>query len=160
MSLSVLKPVLELWHSREPRERVLMSLAAVVLVLGTVYAAVLDPALQAAQRLKTDLPAAQRTAQQVQQLAGVLKAQPDSPQYTLNGAAGSMGSIDSVSQTSLQASLAAAGITATVSAAKPWVITVNSATGEALWAWVGQRAVSKTQLKRSASGAWQGELTL
>jgi general secretion pathway protein M len=134
------------WHSREPRERTLVSLAAAVLVLGGLYAWVLDPALTATQRLKTELPATQAKLAQVQSLAVAAKANASS-----NAAP---------NQANLQASLSAASMNATVSAAAPWVVTVNAATGDALWAWLRTHPAAKTALKRSAAGSWSGELTL
>lgn len=135
-----------LWHSREPRERTLVSLAAAVLVLGGLYAWVLDPALTATRRLKIELPAAQAKLAQVQSLAAAAKA--------------NASNTATPTQANLQVSLSGASISATVSAAAPWVITVNAATGDALWAWVNAHASSKTTLKRSATGSWSGEITL
>ncbi len=147
MKSAALTAFLDLWHSREPRERTLVSLAAAVLVLGGLYAWVLDPALQDTRRLITELPAAQAKLAQVQQLAATTKAagkaNPAAP-----------------SQATLQASLSAASINASVNAAAPWVVTVNAASGEALWAWLGSHAASKTALKRNANGSWAGEITL
>ena len=135
-----------LWHSRGSRERTLVSLAAAVLVLGGLYAWVLDPALTATRRLKTELPAAQAKLAQVQSLAAAAKANAS------NTAA--------PTQANLQASLSAASINATVSAAAPWMITVNAATGDALWGWLNAHPTAKTTLKRSATGSWSGEITL
>jgi type II secretory pathway component PulM len=147
MMSAVLDPLAQLWRSREPRERSLVALAAAVVLLGALYAGVLEPAWTTTQRLKTELPAAQAKSVQVQQLATSAKAH-----LALSGAA--------PSQTSLQASLSAANINAAVSAAAPWVVTVNAASGESLWAWLQAHATSKTALKRSANGSWAGELTL
>jgi type II secretory pathway component PulM len=145
--MSAVDSLATLWHSREPRERTLISLAAAVLLLGALYGWIIDPALSATQRLKTDLPAVQTKLAQVKSLAASVKANPS----TANTA---------VTQANVQASLSTANINATVSAATPWVVTVNAATGEALWAWLGTHSTSKTTLKRSASGLWSGELVL
>jgi type II secretory pathway component PulM len=136
-----------LWHSREPRERTLVALAAVVIVIGGLYAWVLDPALTTNRRLKTELPATHVKLAHVQSLAIAAKANASS-------------NVAAPSQANLQASLSAASISATVSAAPPWVITVNAATGDALWTWIKTHATNKTTLKRSATGNWSGELTL
>jgi type II secretory pathway component PulM len=133
------------WHSREPREHTMVTVAACVLVLGGLYAWVLDPAMTAIQRLKVDLPAAQTKLVQVQSLATGAKAN---------------ASTANPSQATLQASLSAASITATVSAASPWVVTINAASGDALWGWVNTHALTKVSLKRSATGTWSGELIL
>jgi type II secretory pathway component PulM len=147
MKTAVFDSLAVLWRSREPRERALLSLAAVVLVVGGLYGWVLEPAMAANQRLKTDLPAAQAKLAQVQQLAASAKT---------NAA----GNTAAPSQASLQASLSAASINATVSASAPWVVTITAANGEPLWAWLNTHAASKTALKRSANGSWSGELTL
>jgi type II secretory pathway component PulM len=147
MTQAFLTPLLDVWHSREPRERLLVSLAAAVLLLGGLYAWVLDPALQTTQRLKTELPLAQTKLAQVQQLSLAAKAN-------------ATGSSAAPNQASLQTGLSAAGINATVSAAAPWLVTINGAAGEPLWLWLKTHPTSKSTLKRNANGSWQGELTL
>jgi type II secretory pathway component PulM len=136
----------DLWFSREPRERKLVSIAALVLFFGGIYGLVLDPAWSGLKTLNTSLPAAQAQAAQVQALAAQLKTNPTvmSPS----------------NQANLQASLSAANINATVNAAAPWVVTVNNATGEALWTWLKTHNASNTSLKRSSTGAWSGDITL
>jgi general secretion pathway protein M len=147
MKSAFLESLSAVWHSREPRERALVSIAAAVLVLGGLYAWVLDPALAAKQRLKTELPAAQAKLAQVQSLASAAKANAANPAAV-------------PSQANLQASLAAAGVSATVSASAPWVVTVSASNGDAIWNWLKTHSVSKTALKRNANGSWAGELTL
>jgi type II secretory pathway component PulM len=136
----------DLWHSREARERKLISIAALVLFLGGVYGFILDPAWSGLKALKTSLPAAQTQAAQVNALAAQVKANP--------------AAMDTPNQTKLQASLSAANIAATVSAAAPWVVTVNGVSGQALWTWLRTHNASKTNLKRSSTGAWSGDITL
>jgi type II secretory pathway component PulM len=136
----------QLWHSREARERKLVSIAAGVLVVAGVYGFVLDPAWTGFNALKTSLPAAQANAAQVQALAQHIKANPSLTAPT-NAA-------------SLQQSLSAANINATTSPSAPWVVTVNSASGEALWAWLQTHKAVATQLKRSNVGVWSGQITL
>jgi general secretion pathway protein M len=143
---ATLSALQDLWHSREARERKLISIAALVLFLGGIYGFTLDPAWSGLKALKTSLPAAQAQAAQVQALAAQIKANP--------------AAMVASNQANLQASLSAANISATVSAAAPWVVTVNSASGEALWAWLKTHNASKSSLKRSSTGAWSGDITL
>jgi type II secretory pathway component PulM len=143
---ATLSALQDLWHSREARERKLISIAALVLFLGGVYGFILDPAWSGLKALKTSLPAAQAQAALVHALAAQVKANP--------------AAVDTPNQAKLQATLSGANIGATVSAAAPWVVTVNSASGEALWTWLRMHNASKTNLKRSSTGAWSGDITL
>ncbi len=136
----------DFWFSREPRERRVVSIAALVLFLSGIYGLILDPAWSGLKTLSTSLPATQAQAAQVQALAAQIKANPTV--------------MSSLNQANLQASLSAANINATVSATSPWVVTVNNATGEALWTWLKAHYASKTNLKRSSTGVWAGEVTI
>jgi general secretion pathway protein M len=144
----------QLWDSREPRERRLISVAAAVVILGAVYAFVLDPAVTGTAQLKASLPAAQAQLAQVKVLSEQVQAMPKD-----DAAAGAA----DITQASLQASLSAATIDGTVSLAAPWRITVRGSSGDALWNWLRQHSASSADLKRSsndASATWQGEVTL
>ncbi len=143
---ATLRALQDIWNSRDARERKLLIIALVVVFLGSVYGLILDPAWTGLNTLKTSLPAAQARQAQVQQLTAQIQANP-----VANAAP---------NQASLQASLSAANINATVSAAAPWVITINTATGDALWTWLKTNNATKTTLKRNPTGTWSGELTL
>ncbi len=143
---ATLQALQDIWLSRDARERKLLTIALAVVLLGGIYGLILDPALAGLNTLKTSLPATQAKQAQVQQLAAQIQATPTTLAPT--------------SQASLQASLSAANVNATVSASAPWVITINAATGEALWAWLKTNNANKSTLKRNANGIWSGELTL
>jgi len=57
------------WNERNKRERNMLSAAAVVIVLGLLYALLIDPALSGRRDLERKLPALRQQAAEVQALA-------------------------------------------------------------------------------------------
>lgn len=144
------------WLARALRERQLVLTAAGVVLLAVVYAGVYDPAAQGIAKLKLSLPKTQMQAAQTEQWAAQIAAQAQ-PQSSASSAA------DYASKAGIDASLQAAGLTAAQAAAAPaapFTVTVQSASGEQIWAWLRAAPASAASFKRSPNGAWQGTATL
>lgn len=119
------------WARLAPRERRLVSLAAAVAGLTLVWLLLLEPALQATQRLRQSLPALRAQAAQVD--AVVREAR------TLQRQGGGAATPQAL-QSDLEASLAMAGLTdvASIAALEPgqWQVTVQQAPAQALIQWL------------------------
>ncbi len=142
------------WQMRAPRERQLIAAAVAVVVGGVLYAGVYDPAAQGITKLTMSLPQTQMQAAQAEQLSAHISAQ-----VTSTGSA----KADYASNKGVDASLQAAGMGATQATSAttaPFVVTVHSASGEQLWAWLRAAPVSSASFKRGANGAWQGTATV
>ncbi len=143
-----------LWDSRAPRERLFISIALLVVVLGGLYSGFIDPALSDLKRFKTSIPVAQATLTKVKILSAQVKAQPKNEAIS----SGDLSNLEAV-----QASLSAANIEAKVSDTPPWVITIRRASGEDLLNWLRQYPIKLAELKRvghHTDAYWQGETTL
>lgn len=57
------------WSLRNPRERLMLSVAAAVLLLGLIYALLIDPALSGRDKLNKDLPQLRQQAAALQAMA-------------------------------------------------------------------------------------------
>ncbi|GIZ50779.1 type II secretion system protein GspM [Noviherbaspirillum aridicola] len=70
------------WNERNQRERRMLSLAAVVVVLGLIYALLIDPAMSGRADLEKRLPALRQQAAEVQALARQAASAPAAPANT------------------------------------------------------------------------------
>lgn len=59
----------EFWAARDARERAMLAAAAVVAVLGLIYAIMIDPALSGRERLNNSLPVLRQQAAQLQAMS-------------------------------------------------------------------------------------------
>lgn len=59
----------EFWHARNARERMLLVMAAVVIVLGLLYAVLVGPALNGRQQLNKSLPQLRQQVAQLQAMS-------------------------------------------------------------------------------------------
>lgn len=143
-----------LWNSRVPRERLLIVIALLVIILGSLYSGFIDPALSDLKRFKTSIPTAQATLAKVKILSAQVNAHPKNEAIS----SGDMSTLEAV-----QASLRAANIEAKVSDRPPWFITIHRANGEDLLNWLRQYPIELVELKRMGQPTdayWQGEVTL
>ena len=131
------------------------------MLLAAVYAGIYDPAAQGIAKLKQSLPKTQMVAAQAEQLADQITVQAAS-QTTVQTQSASTAAINYTSAAGINASLQAVGIApaqATTAAAAPFTVTVQSAAGDQIWAWLRTAPISTASFKRSVSGAWQGTAT-
>lgn len=92
------------WSARNQRERRMLSLAAVVVLLGLVYALLIDPAMSGRTDLEKRLPVLRQQAAEVQALAKQAAAAPASAASTTPPAAMTRESLDaSLSRKGLKA---------------------------------------------------------
>jgi general secretion pathway protein M len=144
------------WQARAPREQQGLAAAAAVVIAALVYAFVYEPAAQGIAKLTQSLPTTQMQASQAEQLQAQIATA--SPQ----GLAAS-GKADFSTKLGIDAGLQAAGIAATAaqtSLTAPFGVTINSASGDALWAWLRTAPLSAGTFKRSPNGTWAGTATL
>jgi len=59
----------EFWAARDARERAMLTVAALVVILGLVYALLIDPALAGRDRLNKNLPTLRQQVAQMQALS-------------------------------------------------------------------------------------------
>ena len=59
----------EFWAARDARERAMLAVAALVVIIGLAYALLIDPALTGRNRLNKNLPELRQQAAQLQALA-------------------------------------------------------------------------------------------
>jgi len=59
----------EFWAARDARERAMLAVAALVVIIGLAYALLIDPALTGRNRLNKNLPELRQQATQLQALA-------------------------------------------------------------------------------------------
>lgn len=82
-SLQLFKQSLsEFWAARDARERTMLAAAAAVVMLGLIYALLIDPALNGREQLNRNLPLLRQQVAQLQALASeaaALAAQPVPP---------------------------------------------------------------------------------
>lgn len=156
--LSALKARTEgFWQARAPRERQGLTAAAAVIIIAMVYALIYEPAAKGIVALSQSLPTTQMQAGLAEQL------QVQVATASQQGLTAATGKADFSTKLSIDASLQAAGITATAaqtSLTAPFSVTISSASGDALWAWLRTAPISSSTFKRSPSGAWAGTATL
>ena len=148
----VLDPINSVWSARSTREQSIVLVATVFLAVSAWYVLLIEPARAGTVRLSQSLPNTLAKSSQVEQLAAQVAALPKQDR------AGSGATLNS--KDAIEASLISQGISGTVSANAPYIITFQGVNGEALWQWVNTHSVRDAQLKRTATGNWQGQLTL
>jgi len=94
----------DFWSQRAPRERLVLSVAAAVLLLVLVYLLLIEPAASGIPRLERSLPAARTQAEQLDRLLAEVASLKARPQVALVAPA--------EARASLERSLGAAGLKA------------------------------------------------
>ena len=93
------------WSEREPRERALLSAAALLVGVAVLYLALIDPAVSSIARLQRSLPLARAQAAELETLLGEVRSLKARPAVANNSGKDA--------RPALEQSLAAAGLKAT-----------------------------------------------
>jgi len=107
----LLQSVRAFWNGRNSRERGMLAAASAVIVLGLIYALLIDPALSGREQLAQSLPTLRQQAAEVRALT----------REAGSGATGNAAPVAAVTRAGLEASLARRGL-------KAEEITVSDAT--------------------------------